>query len=252
MNLIPRLKHKINLITQIAIPFIGHFGFMPILSMLMNVFLCEKGIGNNLTDSFLNQDCTSFCYKGNHLTNAILTGLCLLIYLPTAIYFRPYWEVSHEFLHFRTKSYYLSVLSMAQVIVVILSKTLKPYDQNIHGSVLCVIILLFIWFTIYSKPYNDKRTEVMQCTSLCLAFWVILISTIFRNFGFLDLWFAFQLVGGLLIIGLAYFLIRKLPLLIYTEPGVNISMLFLFQFSRTFKRYESIVSDSRRTNEEFN
>ena len=166
---IPRIKNKIDSSVQIFFPFFVHFGLLPIFSMLMNVFLCEKGIGNSLTDSFLNQDCTSFCYKGNHLTNAILTGLCLLIYLPTAIYFRPYWEISHDFLHLSTKSYYLSVLSVFQVIIVILGKTLKPYNQGIHGCIVCLIILSLICFTIYSKPYNYKRAYVMQCISLTLA-----------------------------------------------------------------------------------
>ena len=230
---IQQIKKKIHWIIQIFFLVLTHLWLLPIFSMLMNIFLCDYTVGNSLTDSFLNQDCRNFCYSGKHLYFAIITGLCLIIYLPASIYLRPYWELSHDFLHLSTKSYYLSVLSVVQVIIVILNKTLKPYDQGIHGCVVCLIILSLICFTIYSKPYNYKRAYVMQCISLTLALWCIFISTIFRDFKNLNLWFIVEIIGALIVFIFGFIFIGRYPLLIYFEQGLDISKMFLFQFGNT-------------------
>ena len=79
----------IKILSNLLLPILGHIGFMPIFSMLMNIFLCYNAIGNNLTDSYLDQDCTTFCYTSKHKLYAVLSGICIGLYVPAAIYCRP-------------------------------------------------------------------------------------------------------------------------------------------------------------------
>lgn len=48
-------------LAEIIIPILGHIGFLPIMSTLFNIFLCDKSIGDEFTDSFMNKDCYEFC-----------------------------------------------------------------------------------------------------------------------------------------------------------------------------------------------
>lgn len=42
-------------------PVLGNLCFIPFVSILLSVFVCDQSIGNNFTDSFLAKDCYQFC-----------------------------------------------------------------------------------------------------------------------------------------------------------------------------------------------
>lgn len=71
--------------TQLLMPALGHLQFLPIIAILSSIFICYKGISNNLTDSFLNRDCYEFCWRGKHLGYAIGSAVALLLYIPVAM-----------------------------------------------------------------------------------------------------------------------------------------------------------------------
>ena len=66
--------------------------FIPILSIWLDIFICEEAIGPNFDDSFIYRDCNVFCWEGKHIAFVIITLLFLLTYLPFAIYTRPLWQ----------------------------------------------------------------------------------------------------------------------------------------------------------------
>lgn len=70
-----------NRILKTIIPIIGHIGYLPLISILMSIYLCIDGIGDDLQDSFMMQDCTSFCYKGKHLYFVVFTAILLFFLL---------------------------------------------------------------------------------------------------------------------------------------------------------------------------
>ncbi|OMJ70464.1 hypothetical protein SteCoe_31560 [Stentor coeruleus] len=229
-------------IIRLIVPVVGHLAFMPIISMLMNIYLCIEGTSDEITDSFLFQDCRVMCYHQKHKTLATLTGIILIIFIPLAVFNRSLWETAKESLHLQTKSNYLIIISLSQICLALLNKTLKIYNQEYHGIVCCFIIFGLLVFTIFYKPYNYSRAAVSQCISLTAGLWALITATIFRNNASIDIWIIIEIVGLLfvLIIGLAIF--KKFPQLLISEKGIDISTLFLFQFC---KNYEKFIKDPK-------
>jgi hypothetical protein len=72
-------------------PIIGNILFLPIVSILLEVFMCTETSGDDLEASFLNKDCYEVCWKEEHLGHAIVASVLLLIFIPIAVYMRPKW-----------------------------------------------------------------------------------------------------------------------------------------------------------------
>ena len=229
--------YLIEFLKELILPILGHIGFMPIFSMLMNIYLCDYSIGNDLTDSYLNQDCTTFCYTGIHIIIVVLATLCIAFYLPSAIHCRPLWEKTQQSLNLCTSPLYLAFLSIFQVITVILNKTLKRYDQSSHGFTLSGLLLMFFVLTVYMKPYNYQRATIIQCTSLVLSSWGVLISAIFINFNNLNAWILIEFIGFFFILTIGGVFMLKHPAFIYSKKGKDISTLFLFQCCKNYEKY---------------
>ena len=222
-------------IYDFLLPTIGHIVFLPIFSILMNIFLCPQSIGNELTDSFLLDDCTIFCYSGKHIWYTIAVFLCISSYIPTAIYYRNLWELTQPSLHIRTKPLYLSIMSIFQIILVILNKTLKTYDQFIHGIAMSVIIAVFIAITIYMQPYNYKRVTVFQVTALSMAFYGVFTATVFIELNMLLAWILTEFIGFIIILIAGLIVSKRFPELLHSRRGISISYLFKMQ---CFKSYQ--------------
>jgi hypothetical protein len=82
---------SLGIVGEFLLPIINNAFFLPINSLLLDVFLCTEEIGSDYTDTFLDRDCHEFCWKDDHVTYAIFACVCLIAYLPCAIYCRPYW-----------------------------------------------------------------------------------------------------------------------------------------------------------------
>jgi Receptor family ligand binding region len=237
--------HWMQVFLDLILPALGNIGLLPVFSMLMDIYLCDQAIGDDLQDSFLNQDCTTFCYQGEHKKYVIVSSLLTTFYLLATIYCRPLWEKTQYCLNIKTKTAYLSILSIFQVTFVILNKTLKPYDQSIHGYVLSSLVLMLLGITIYTQPYSYKKVNAIQCTTLVLSFWGILTAAIFRNNSTLQVWIFTQFLGFAFIGVIGIIVAAKFPSMLYTDKGKDISALFIFE---CFKDYEKYIIKSKSLN----
>ena len=228
---------KIKFLTELLLPILGHIGFLPIFSMLLNIFLCNKAIGSSLTDSYLDADCAEFCYTGTHRAYAVISAIAISFYLPLAIYCRSIWESTQPSLNLATSPTYLSLLSIFQVTIVILNKTLKIANQVVHGYAVSAIIVGFIVITMKMKPYNYYRNHVLQISSLALALCAILCATVFRDLNMVIPWIVTELIGFLVIIVVGVLVMRRYPSLLYSRKGTSISTLFIFQFCKNYHKY---------------
>lgn len=224
-------------ISKIMVIIGGHIGFMPIISMLMNIYICINSSGDDLTDSYLKQDCTTICYKGIHQTVLVLTTIVLLFYIPLAVYFRSLWENEQESLHIQTKTSYLLFLSLYQVIIAILNKVLKIHNQITHGIVCCCLIIIMIIVTIIIKPYNYMRATISQCISLVASFCAVLTATIFRNLANINIWILVEVFLIIFVLIAGILIMKRFPQMLISEKGIDISTLFLFQFCKNYKKY---------------
>ena len=224
---------KLIWISDLLLPTIGHIGFLPILSMLMNVFVCNQAIDDGLTNSFLVGDCRVFCYSGSHIWLATIVLFCICCYIPAAIYYRNLWELTQPSLHIGTKPAYLSILSIFQIVLVILNKTLKMYNQVIHGIATSVIITILIATTIYMRPYNYKRVNVYQITALSMALYGTITSTVFMQMDLLLEWILTEFIGFAIILIAGFIISKRFPELLYSRRGNSISNLFKMQCFRS-------------------
>ncbi|CAG9335814.1 unnamed protein product [Blepharisma stoltei] len=76
---------------------LGNLCFIPFVSVLLDVFVCDESIGDSFTDSFLAKDCYQFCWKGNHIVYAILSGIAILIYEPLAVFWGLFGKNFNQF-----------------------------------------------------------------------------------------------------------------------------------------------------------
>ena len=232
----------IQLLIEHMPPILGHIGFVPCFSMLMNIFMCNNAIGDSITDAYVDKDCTVFCYSGQHKVLVVLTSICIVLYLFFAIYSRPLWESSQPSLHLATSPLYLCFLSVFQVIVVVLNKTLKTYDQVVHGYTISAAIIAFIMLTIIMNPYNYIRSHVLQLISLMLALWGILVSTVFRHSEDILLWSLVEFIGFLMLLLAGLIVWSSCPSMINSTKEVDISALFLFQFCKDYGKYSKCAN----------
>jgi hypothetical protein len=234
------LGDRTQLLSELFMPVLGHIGFLPITVMLLTIYNCNYGISESLQDSFSDRDCTVFCYRSGHLPYIIISSIIIALYVFTATYCRPLWEKTQSCLHFETKRIYLSLLSVFQIQIVMLEKTLKVYNETLYGIVLCIDILIFFAFTVYIQPYNCRRAVVMQCCSLILSCWGIFTSVVFRNMNDVTTWIYVEFAGFFLILGVGLLILSRFPLFVYSDQSVSISSLFLYQ---CFKKYETMVTE---------
>ena len=222
---------------NLIFPLIGSILFLPIFSMLMNLFLCSESVGDSLTDTFMDRDCYVYCYKGKHKALTAVTIVLIFFHLALGIYSKPLWELTQDSLSIRTKPSYLSALSVFQVILVILNKTLKFQSQFVHGCVCTILVFIFLLYTIVAKPYNHKPAFALQIASLVMSFWGLLISTMFRKFGSFASLIITQFSGFTLIAIVFFILFIRAPSHLYSTKGINIAALFIFQFCENYQKY---------------
>jgi hypothetical protein len=84
-----------TIVAENILPVLGNAMFLPIVSILLDVYICDKAVGDKpykFTDSYLWRDCHEFCWKDDHLYYAVFGFISLFLYLPLAVYMRPMWQ----------------------------------------------------------------------------------------------------------------------------------------------------------------
>ena len=238
---------KLDALADYALPVLGHLTMSPIFSMHLNIFSCTQGIDDDLTKSFLQDDCDTFCWKSSHLISAAISLTLSTLYIFFTIFSRPYWELTMPDLNLKTNPKYLNLLTCIQFFSVLLSKSLRPVNPLIHGYVLSSLIFLLIIITYLIKPYNYARINIIQISSLCISFWAILAASLFQEYSGLFI-SNMVLVSGVIIIAIfTLALVKRCPDLIYSSPSLNIAELFLFQFRNRWTDNVKPVEDMSKS-----
>lgn len=141
-------------------PILGNACFLPMVSILLSIFDCNKAVGDDFNDSYLRRDCNTRCWEDSHLIFAILSGVGLIVYMPFAIYFRPYWQFRYSHINIETRPLFLMLKSVFQVAIICLNKTIKIYNQSLHGLIYLLFLSGFLVITWYRKPFNYQRCNL--------------------------------------------------------------------------------------------
>ncbi|CAG9331427.1 unnamed protein product [Blepharisma stoltei] len=224
---------ELGVIADYSMPILGNLCFIPFISILLEIFVCDHSIGNNWSDSYLSVDCYQFCWQGNHLTFAILSALSLVLYEPLAVFCRPLWQEFQHTLHVKSFPLYLMIKTIIQVMLIVLNKTIKRSNDIAHGFIFSFMILLYLAFVWRFKAYNYGRFNWWHQLSLVGVAWVSCLSTInFLVEGSSFPWVALIIAGWAIII-LTGLLVqkKKYPSLLFRKKGKDTSSLFKFAFT---------------------
>lgn len=161
-------------------PIIGNLLFIPIISTLINVFLCDHAIDDSYSSSILDKDCFQMCWTKQHISYAAPCGIFILAYQPLAVYFRPLWQEQLPLLHIKTSPRYLMLKSVYQVTLIVLNKTLKRYSAEAHDIVYLLLIFAYLAFLTKAKAYNYERLNMWQILGIGSIMWLGVICTIFN------------------------------------------------------------------------
>ncbi|CAG9331452.1 unnamed protein product [Blepharisma stoltei] len=224
-----------------SMPVLGNLCFIPFISILLEVFVCDHSIGNNFTDSYLTKDCYQFCWQGDHIIYVIFSSFALACYEPFAVFCRPLWQEFQNNLHVKAVPMYLMVKTVIQVILIVLNKTLKRASDVAHGFAFTFAILIYIGIIWKFKAYNYGRFNWWQQLSLIGVAWVDILCIMNFLIGSSNFpWAAIILGGWVLIICIGLIVQRKkYPSLLYRKKGKDTSILFKFAF--TFGRNSKIL-----------
>ena len=189
----------------------GHILFLPILNIFFSILMCSNQIDDNLSSSYLDYDCTIFCYTGYHFNYTLTTIISTFLYIAISIIARPFWSLQQNNLNIKTKSSFTSILSLFQVALVLLSYILKSYNKKIAGFVLSILVFVFSVITIKLKPFNYERGFAYQLISILVTFWCVLLSgayEFYENKFFLAL---VMFIGVALLLLVGILVVRKIP-----------------------------------------
>ena len=213
------------------LPLLGHFTLMPLLNMMLGIFKCEEGLNNELSSSTFYRDCRKFCYQGQHKFYSIFASLSILIYTSISVYFRPFWEITQEELNIKTKSYYLSILSVFQVILVLLKYNIGDYSEIFAGFSESIVLIIFIFITFKSKPYSNNRSIVYQILALSASLWFAVVNTISLIFNIAQCFLIIFFVGLLVLSVFGIWMMSKYPSFLLSDDPNIIPELIRFQFN---------------------
>ena len=240
-SLIPNvIQNEYQFLANSLLLIIGHLLFLPTVSILFNIFSCYGSTGDNLTDSFLENDCKTNCYTGTHKSFAIYTFLVLFLFISLGTFYRPSLQYTNLDQNVKTKSKFIIFQTWIQLVIVISNKTLKNENQTTHGIVIIIVLFGYLVGTYIMKPYNFQRPLIGHCFFIIGALWTMLTSVMFREVQSITVWIVLEFVGLALISIIGMIIFKRSIEMLYSVKGKDITTLFLFQ---CFKKYEKHIKD---------
>ncbi|CAG9329483.1 unnamed protein product [Blepharisma stoltei] len=235
------LLRLLNKSAYLLMPIIGNLMFIPIVSLLLEVFICDESIGENFTDSFMIKDCYQFCWKGDHIIYVAISAVCLVVYEPLAVLCRPLWQELDNLVHVKYTPSHLMVKTIFQVSLIVLNKTVKRTQDIAHGALFTLIVIIFGTFGFKNQPYNYPRFTWWHFLTLIAVSWSSIITTIniCLDKSSSPLWTSLLIIGWLIItlVGL-YVQKKKYPSMLFRKKGKDTSTLFKFAFNFRNSRFK--------------
>ena len=209
-------------------PYFSEISFLPFLSVIMNIYVCNLTIGNGLSNSFNSYDCTTFCYTGKHLVYLIASLVTLFFYIPLFFYLRPIWQNFQGALDIMTNPSSCMIKGCFQILFVILSKTLRKSATNYFGIVYSVLLFVYCIVLLRINFFNYKVANLWLAVSVSLAafaefvYWITSLSIVNANACLIIL-----TTGWFLMLISSYALQKtKYRSYLYTEDSLEVREIF--------------------------
>ncbi|CAG9310181.1 unnamed protein product [Blepharisma stoltei] len=228
-------------LSMIMLPIIGNMMFVPMISIILSIFECDKGIGPNVSDSFIKHDCATYCWGDKYLIWGVFSIISLIAYIPLSLYFRIYYENTNDYINIKAKPLFTIEKTIIQLLIVVLTKTSKPYDESLHG-LFCIIILVLILFLCFKQsPYNYHRVNLWLTISYIAILWNYILSSLYwlARFDSPILWLMLQFLVWCILVAVGITIQCKFfPSLLIADKVVDITMFFKFSMGNQISAME--------------
>jgi len=242
---ITRLWGSFQYWSDLLLPSLGNLLFLPIVSTLTQVFLCNKASGPAFTSSFLNKDCYQHCWSGAHLGYCIGSAVALILYIPAATYTRPLWQELQTIGSIKSSPPALMIKSAFQVFLIVSVGALKREYPGAHAAFYLISLTGYICFMWKWRQFNYERLNLWQwignVAALCLGAAGYLSQTVLENqtFGLL-----IGLVVVYALLGAAGFLIQvfvpRFASKLTRQKPKDIKHLLVFAFTKGARASEAL------------
>ncbi|CAG9328035.1 unnamed protein product [Blepharisma stoltei] len=221
------ILETINAFNRYILPPLGDLLFLPVLIYLFETFQCTSSIGNDFTDSFHNQYCSTFCWQGDHIYYVIFSAIGIFLFTPASLYLRFTWKDDLPF-HIKDQPFHCAVRTLTEMILVGLSTIVQPASEDIFLGLGIGVLSAYIIVSILRRPLNYDRASMWYIIFLfcSLMLWICYaLARLDENSALIVL-----VLGWTLLVALgAIYQKLYLPSLLETEKGNSIYQLFRFQ-----------------------
>jgi len=160
------------------LPFLGDICFLPIVSFLLNIYLCGRSYSDSFHSSVLNLDCFVTCWQSTHWTYISLVSLCLAIYIPLAVYTRPAWQRIQTTLHVKTHPLHLMIQTLFQLVLIVENKLIKREYSFIYAWIYIATVGTTALLFCLDRPHNYRRANLWHISGYIAAIWMAVVSGI--------------------------------------------------------------------------
>ncbi|OMJ80934.1 hypothetical protein SteCoe_18695 [Stentor coeruleus] len=239
----------LDYISEYLMPLIGDLSFMPIISVLMNLYVCTLSISNDLTKSYNSHDCNTFCWTGKHLSYSAISFITLAIFIPFSMYLRPFWHSFQTTLNIKPNQKYMIFKSSFQIFVIVLSKTVAYSNRYVFGFLYTGVLLTYSLSFIKFKAFNYGIANLWLAVSIFMTAYTELLYSIsiLSEFSGSNV-LAALICGNIGIVSLGYYIqSRRCVSYLYSEPSKNIPEIFKYAFGKNEYKYKENNDDDDKS-----
>ncbi|CAG9309903.1 unnamed protein product [Blepharisma stoltei] len=190
---VPLCQRFMGLVNTMYLPFFGNTMFLPFMTMLLDVFVCDHKAQDK---SFVWRDCYMNCWTDDHYPYIIMSALALSCYQPIAVFSRPLWQQAKTGVNLMVKPFFLLFKTCVQILLIAVGKSLQGSQPIAHGVLFSFLIFCFSVITYKIKPFNYGRCNLWEFASLVGVFYISFLATL-SNAGQQDniAWFIALFIG---------------------------------------------------------
>lgn len=233
------LFNFLDFFSEYILPIYGEVCFIPIVSVILDMYTCTKSVESGLTNSYNEHDCNTYCWEGAHLNLSVLGILTLVVFIPFFLYMRPLWQNFQKTLNIRQSSAFTQYKSIFQMFGIILSKTVYHTDDATFSFIFTFYLLTYALCLRFLKRYSYDICNLWLYFSILIAAYSELLYTVSLVSTFNGKYVAVALFIGWIVFGLicAFIQSKYYVALLYSEPSKNIPDIFEYVFRNNQSKY---------------
>lgn len=159
--------HTISSFTTAVSPFFISLAFMPLITALMQVYMCTQGLGSTFTDTIMDADCATHCWSEDHLKFAIPSAILIVLLHFVGVFYRVQLENQHD-IQVNPKAVLIKMTTL--VMLSSLQVTIRANRPDLHAYFYFAIMAVFTLLISVYEEFNYQRLNMWT--------WLIYIAVI--------------------------------------------------------------------------